>query len=169
MFISNVRTHQPLIENWELLFPMAYGEGNRQKVAKAFHAIWSNSEIEELIFNRDTKDPIREQISENTYRIITSGELEVSGTIYGYNGHTQGFSILIDNIASISRIKDVNGNYNWSSLLLITTRNGKQYRIYAKECTDKTGRELSDITVHGEVETRASYYLHPSMKHKGYL
>lgn len=157
MFISNVRTHQPLIQNWELIFPKIYGEGNHQKMAKAFHTIWNNSEIEELIFNRDAKGLIREQISENTYRIITSGELEIAGTIYGCSGHTQGFSILIDNIASISRIKDVNGNYNWSSPLLITTRNGKQYRIYAKECTDKTGRELSDITMFGEVETRTGY------------
>lgn len=157
MFISNVRTHQPLIENWELIFPKICGEGNRQKVAKAFHAIWSKSEVEEVIFNQDTKDPIHEQISENTYRIITSGELEIAGTIYGYNGHIQGFSILIDNIASITRIKDVSGNYNWSYPLLITTRNGKQYRIYAKDCTDRTGRELSDITMFGEVETRTGY------------
>lgn len=157
MFISNVRTHQPLIENWELLFPMAYGEGNHQKMAKAFHTIWNNSEIEELIFNRDAKGLIREQISENTYRITTSGELEIVGTIYGYSGHIQGFSILIDKITSIARIKDVNGNYDWSSPLLITTRDGKQYRIYAKDCTDKTGRELSNITMFGEVETRTSY------------
>lgn len=157
MFISNARTHQPLIENWELLFPMAYGEGNRQKVAKAFHAIWSNSEIEELIFNRDTKDPIREQISENTYRIITSGELEIAGTIYGYSGHIQGLPIRVDKITSITRIKDLNGNYGWSSPLLITTRDGKQYRIYAKDCTDRTGCELSDITMFGEVKARTSY------------
>ena len=157
MFISNVRTHQPLIENWELIFPKICGKGNRQKVAKAFHDIWSKSEVEEVIFNQDTKDPIHEQISENTYRIITSGELEIAGTIYGYSGHIQGFSILIDNIASITRIKDFNGNYNWSYPLLITTRNGKQYRIYAKDCTDRTGRELSDITMFGEVETRTGY------------
>lgn len=153
MFISNVRTHQPLIENWELIFPEIYGEGNRQKVAKAFHDIWSKSEVEEVIFNQDTKDPIHEQISESTYRIITSGELKITGTIHGYNGHIQGFSIDIDNIASITRVKDVSGNYNWSSPLLITTRNGKKYRIYAKECTDKTGCLLSDITMHGEIET----------------
>lgn len=157
MFISNVRTHQPLIQNWELIFPKIYGEGNHQKMAKAFHTIWNNSEIEELIFNRDAKGLIREQISKNTYRIITSGELEIVGTIYGYSGHIQGFSILIDKITSIARIKDVNGNYDWSSPLLITTRDGKQYRIYAKDCTDKTGRELSDITMFGEVETRTSY------------
>lgn len=157
MFISNVRTHQPLIQNWELIFPKTYGEGNHQKMAKAFHTIWNNSEIEELIFNRDAKGLIREQISENTYRIITSGELEIAGTIYGCSGHIQGFSILIDNIASITRIKDFNGNYNWSYPLLITTRNGKQYRIYAKDCTDRTGRELSDITMFGEVETRTGY------------
>lgn len=157
MFISNVRTHQPLIENWELISPKAYGEGYHQKVAKAFHAIWNNSEVEELIFNRDAKGLIREQISENKYRIITSGELEITGTIYGYSGHIQGFPILIDNIASITRIKDFNGNYNWSDPLLITTRDDKQYRIYAKECTDKTGRELSDITMFGEVEARASH------------
>lgn len=149
MFISNVRTHQPLIENWELIFPEIYGEGNRQKVAKAFHDIWSKSEVEEVIFNQDTNDPVHEQISESTYRIITSGELEIAGTIYGYSGHIQGFPILTDNIASITRIKDVNGNYNWSHPLLITTRDGKQYRIYAKDCTDRTGRELSDITMFG--------------------
>lgn len=157
MFISNVRTHQPLIQNWELIFPEIYGEGNRQKVAKAFHDIWSKSEVEEVIFNQDTKDPIHEQISENTYRIITSGELEIAGTIYGYSGHIQGFPILTDNIASITRIKDVNGNYNWSHPLLITTRDGKQYRIYAKDCTDRTGRELSDITMFGLVETRTDH------------
>ena len=157
MFISKVRKHQPLIENWELIFPKAYGEGYHQKVAKAFHAIWNNSEIEELIFNRDAKGLIRERISENKYRIITSGELEIRGTIYGYNGHIQGSSILVDNITSITRIKDLNGNYNWSHPLLITTRDGKQYRIYAKDCTDKTGRELSDITMFGEVKTRTDY------------
>jgi hypothetical protein len=157
MFISNIRTHQPLIENWELIFPKIYGEGNHQKMAKAFHTIWNSSEIEELIFNRDDKGLIREQISENKYRIITSGELEIAGTIYGYSGHIQGFSILIDKITSIARIKDVNGNYDWSSPLLITTRDGKQYRIYAKDCTDKTGRELSDITMFGEVKTRTDY------------
>ena len=157
MFISNVRTHQPLIENWELIFPKICGEGNRQKVAKAFHDIWSKSEVEEVIFNQDTKDPIHEQISENTYRIITSGELEIAGTIYGYSGHIQGFSILIDNIASITRIKDVSGNYNWSYPLLITTKNGKQYRINAKECTYKTRCELSNITMLGKVETRADH------------
>ena len=157
MFISNVRTHQPLIQNWELIFPKIYGEGNHQKMAKAFHTIWNNSEIEELIFNRDAKGLIRKQISENTYRIITSGELEIAGTIYGCSGRIQGFSILIDNIASITRIKDFNGNYNWSYPLLITTRNGKQYRIYAKDCTDRTGRELSDITMFGEVKTRTDY------------
>lgn len=157
MFISNVRTHQPLVQNWELIFPMTYGEGSRQKAVKAFHDIWSKSEVEEVIFNQDTKDPIHEQISENRYRITTSGELEIAGTIYGYSGHIQGFSILIDNIASITRIKDFNGNYNWSYPLLITTRNGKQYRIYAKDCTDRTGRELSDITMFGEVETRTGY------------
>lgn len=157
MFISKVRKHQPLIENWELIFPKVYGEGYHQKVAKAFHTIWNNSEIEELIFNRDAKGLIREQISENTYRIITSGELEIRGTVYGYNGHIQGLSILTDNITSITRIKDLNGNYDWSHPLLITTRDGKQYRIYAKECTDRTGRELSDITMFGEVETRTDY------------
>ena len=157
MLISNVRTHQPLIQNWELIFPKVYGEGYHQKVAKAFHTIWNNSEIEELIFNRDAKGLIREQISDNRYRITTSGELEILGTIYGYSGHIQGSSILIDKIASITRIKDMNVNYNWSYPLLITTRDGKQYRIYAKECTDKTGRELSDITMFGEVEARTSY------------
>ncbi len=157
MFISNVRTHQPLVQNWELIFPMTYGEGSRQKAVKAFHDIWSKSEVEEVIFNQDTKDPIHEQISENRYRITTSGELEIVGTIYGYSGHIQGFSILIDKITSIARIKDVNGNYDWSSPLLITTRDGKQYRIYAKDCTDKTGRELSDITMFGEVKTRTDY------------
>lgn len=169
MFISNIRTHQPLVQNWELIFPMTYGEGSRQKAVKAFHDIWSKSEVEEVIFNKDTKDPIREQISDNRYRITTSGELEILGTIYGYSGHIQGSSILIDKIASIARVKDVGGNYNWSDPLLITTRDGKQYRIYAKECTDKTGRLLSDITTYGEVETRAGYNLHPGMKHKGYL
>lgn len=169
MFISNVRTHQPLVQNWELIFPMTYGEGSRQKAVKAFHDIWSKSEVEEVIFNQDTKDPIHEQISENTYRITTSGVLKVVGTVYGYSGHILGFSISIDNIASITRVKDASGNYNWSSPLLITTRDGKQYRIYAKECTDKTGRLLSDITTYGKVETRAGYNLHPSMKHKGYL
>lgn len=157
MFISNVRTHQPLVQNWELIFPMTYGEGSRQKAVKAFHDIWSKSEVEEVIFNQDTKDPIHEQISDNRYRITTSGELEIVGTIYGYSGHIQGFSILIDKITSIARIKDVNGNYDWSSPLLITTRDGKQYRIYAKDCTDKTGRELSDITMFGEVKTRTDY------------
>ena len=157
MFISNVRTHQPLVQNWELIFPMTYGEGSRQKAVKAFHDIWSKSEVEEVIFNQDTKDPIHEQISENRYRITTSGELEIVGTIYGYSGHIQGFSILIDKITSIARIKDVNGNYDWSSPLLITTRDGKQYRIYAKDCTDKTGRELSDIPMFGEVKTRTDY------------
>lgn len=169
MFIRIVRTHQPLIENWELIFPMTYGEGSRQKAVKAFHDIWSKSEVEEVIFSQDTKDPIHEQISENTYRIITSGQLKITGTIHGYNGHIQGFSINIDNIASIARVKDMSGNYNWSSPLLITTRNDEQYRIYAKECTDKTGRLLSDITTYGEIETRAGYNLHPGMKHKGYL
>lgn len=157
MFISKVRKHQPLIENWELIFPKAYGEGYHQKVAKAFHAIWNNSEIEELIFNRDAKGLIRERISENKYRIITSGELEIRGTVYGYNGHIQGSSILVDNIASITRIKDVSGNYNSSYPLIITTKNGKQYRIYAKECTYKTRCELSNITMLGEVETRADH------------
>jgi hypothetical protein len=157
MFISNVRTHQPLIENWELISPKAYGEGYHQKVAKAFHAIWNNSEVEELIFNRDAKGLIREQISENTYRIITSGELEIRGTIYGYNGHIQGSSILVDNIASITRIKEFNGNHNLSYPLIITTKNGKQYRIYAKECTYKTRCELSNITMLGEVETRTGH------------
>ena len=157
MFISKVRKHQPLIENWELFFPKAYGEGYHQKVAKAFHTIWNDSEIEELIFNRDTKGLIREQISENTYRIITSGELEIRGTIYGYNGHIQGSSILVDNIASITRIKEFNGNHNLSYPLIITTKNGKQYRIYAKECTYKTRCELSNITMLGEVETRTGH------------
>ena len=157
MFISNVRTHQPLIQNWELIFPKTYGEGNRQKAIKAFHDIWSKSEVEEVIFNQDTTDPIHEQISENIYRIITSGELEIAGTVYGYSGHIQGLPIRIDKIASITRIKDLNGNYDWSSPLLITTRDGKQYRIYAKECTDRTGCELTDITMFGEVEARASH------------
>lgn len=157
MFISNVRTHQPLIENWELTSPKAYGEGYHQKVAKAFHAIWNNSKVEELIFNRDAKGLIREQISENKYRIITSGELGIRGTIYGYSGHIQGFSILVDNIASITRIKDVSGNYNSSYPLIITTRDGKQYRIHAKECTYKTRCELSNITIFEEVEIRTDY------------
>lgn len=157
MFISNIRTHQPLIQNWELHFPMGYGDGNRQKAVKAFHAIWSKSEVEKLIFDQSIEGPIRKQISDNRYRITTSGELEIVGTIYGYSGHIQGFSILIDKITSIARIKDVNGNYDWSSPLLITTRDGKQYRIYAKDCTDKTGRELSDITMFGEVKTRTDY------------
>lgn len=150
MFISTVRTHQPLIQNWELIFPMTC-----QKAVKAFHDIWSKSEVEEVIFNQDTKDPIHEQISENTYRIITSGQLKITGTIHGYNGHIQGFSIDIDNITSIARVKDMSGNYNWSDPLLITARNGKRYRIYAKDCNDKTGRLLSDITMHGEIETIA--------------
>ena len=157
MFISNIRTHQPLIQNWELHFPMGYGEGNRQKAVKAFHAIWSKSEVEKLIFDQSIEGPIRKQISDNRYRITTSGELEIRGTVYGYNGHIQGSSILVDNIASITRIKDVSGNYNLSYPLIITTKNGKQYRINAKECTYKTRCELSNITMLGKVETRADH------------
>ena len=133
----------PWIDKWQTYFRKEDGRKNREKVAKAFHKFWSDS-------NEDI--------------LWVEGKVLLGGKVYGHERFDDGSDILTSNIVSLERIERGDNNGIPHDLIRVTTQSGSRYHFYTDDYSVNMFMLLGDLTHVGKLNKKDDYYLKRSLR-----